>query len=320
MRDPVTGETKPTELEGLLRERGIERVVVVRPRDRLLRQRDGDRRAPARVRDVRADRPVRAGQPQRRRRRAGHRADAARPASTSSADRCVPDRACSSTSSTRPTSCSARITRRGRRCSVATASSCRGVSGLSTSSSSCSARRARRTSGAPRTGSSSRSATTSSRATSRRSACRRDLLDQFPIAEAADRGARDRAVADGRVRGRRRDRRRRRPASPTTRRSSGSSICTPDKDMAQLVATSGSCCGTGAARSCTTTPASWRNGASRRASIPDWLALVGDIVGWLPGPARLGREVGSGRARGTGTSRRSRAAGASGTCRVSAER
>jgi nicotinamidase/pyrazinamidase len=28
MRDPVSGETKPTELEGLLRERGIERVVI----------------------------------------------------------------------------------------------------------------------------------------------------------------------------------------------------------------------------------------------------------------------------------------------------
>ena len=28
MRDPVTGETKPTELDALLRERGIERVVV----------------------------------------------------------------------------------------------------------------------------------------------------------------------------------------------------------------------------------------------------------------------------------------------------
>ena len=28
MRDPVTGETKPTELEGLLRERGIDHVVV----------------------------------------------------------------------------------------------------------------------------------------------------------------------------------------------------------------------------------------------------------------------------------------------------
>ena len=28
MRDPVTGETKPTELEGILRERGIERIVV----------------------------------------------------------------------------------------------------------------------------------------------------------------------------------------------------------------------------------------------------------------------------------------------------
>jgi nicotinamidase/pyrazinamidase len=28
MRDPTNGETKPTELEGLLRERGIERVVI----------------------------------------------------------------------------------------------------------------------------------------------------------------------------------------------------------------------------------------------------------------------------------------------------
>jgi nicotinamidase/pyrazinamidase len=28
MRDPISGETKPTELEGLLRERGIERVVI----------------------------------------------------------------------------------------------------------------------------------------------------------------------------------------------------------------------------------------------------------------------------------------------------
>ncbi|NJD28483.1 MAG: isochorismatase family protein [Chloroflexi bacterium] len=29
MRDPTTGETKPTELEGLLRERGVENVVIV---------------------------------------------------------------------------------------------------------------------------------------------------------------------------------------------------------------------------------------------------------------------------------------------------
>jgi nicotinamidase/pyrazinamidase len=29
MRDPVTGETVPTELEGLLRERGVTHVVVV---------------------------------------------------------------------------------------------------------------------------------------------------------------------------------------------------------------------------------------------------------------------------------------------------
>ena len=56
-------------------------------------------------------------------------------------------------------------------------------------------------------------------------------------------------------------------------------------------ATSGSCSGTGAAASPTTTPGSSRSGACRPTSIPDWLALVGDCVRRLPGPARLGREV-----------------------------
>ena len=51
MRDPVTGETIPTELEGLLRERGDRAGRRVRPRDRLLRQGDGARRGAARLRD-----------------------------------------------------------------------------------------------------------------------------------------------------------------------------------------------------------------------------------------------------------------------------
>ena len=62
-----------------------------------------------------------------------------------------------------------------------------------------------------------------------------ELLAQFPIAEAAIEALGDRPVADGRVRGRRRDRAPRPTGSPPTRASSGSSICTPDKDMAQLV-------------------------------------------------------------------------------------
>ena len=49
------------------------------------------------------------------------------------------------------------------------------------------------------------------------------------------RGARDRPVADGRVRGRRRDRGRRRRASARTERVERILVCTPDKDMAQLV-------------------------------------------------------------------------------------
>ena len=44
MRDPLTGETAKTELDGLLRDAGVEHVVVGRPRDRLLHQRHRARR------------------------------------------------------------------------------------------------------------------------------------------------------------------------------------------------------------------------------------------------------------------------------------
>ena len=59
MRDPVDGETTPTELEGLLRDAGVERVVVDGPRHRLLRQGDGPRRAAPGLRDARPHRCVR---------------------------------------------------------------------------------------------------------------------------------------------------------------------------------------------------------------------------------------------------------------------
>ena len=88
-------------------------------------------------------------------------------------DRGEPDRPCRSTWSTPPTSCSARTTRRGPpvlgRDGTILSAAC---PGCATSSCTCSARRARRTSAARRTGSSSRSGTTSSRATSRPPACR----------------------------------------------------------------------------------------------------------------------------------------------------
>ena len=60
-----------------------------------------------------------------------------------------------------------------------------------------------------------------------------ELLAQFPIAEAASRRWAS-SVADGRVRGRRRHRRRGRPLRRDPRVEK-ILICTPDKDMAQLV-------------------------------------------------------------------------------------
>ena len=60
---------------------------------------------------------------------------------------------------------------------------------------------------------------------------------------------------------------------------------------------SGSCSSTAASGGCSTRPACARSSASAPASIPDWLALVGDSADGFPGPAGLGREVGGGRAR-----------------------
>ena len=141
---------------------------------------------------------------------------------------------CSSTSSTRPTSCSGRISRRARRSSAATGSRCRACPGCATSCCTCSARRARRTSAAPRTGSSSRSATTSIPATSRRPGChpscspssrsprppsRRSGIVLWPMVEFEA----DDAIAAAAVRF---------GADPRVERIL---VCTPDKDMAQLV-------------------------------------------------------------------------------------
>ena len=108
------------------------------------------------------------------------------------------------------------------------------VRAVSTSCSTCCARRARPTSAAPRTGSSSRSATTSTRATSRRPGCR-------PSCSPSSRSPRPRSRRSGSCSGRWSSSR------PTTRsppprprfaedpRVEKILVCTPDKDMAQLV-------------------------------------------------------------------------------------
>ena len=76
MRDPTTGEEKPTELDGLLRERGIEDVVVVGLATDYCVKRHGARRRPPRLSDRDADRRDRRGRPPAGRRRAGARVDA----------------------------------------------------------------------------------------------------------------------------------------------------------------------------------------------------------------------------------------------------
>ena len=184
-----TGETIPTELEGLLRERGIERVVVCGlATDYCVNATALDARRLGFETFVLLD-AVRAGQPRAGRRRSGRstqmQAAGVRPRGrprmrSAERPRAGPPRRRHLRAVPRPLRAAA------RRSSAATASILLGrLRARATSSSTCSARRARRTSAAPRTGSSSRSATTSSRATSRAPACRRDLLDQFPIAEAA---------------------------------------------------------------------------------------------------------------------------------------
>ena len=236
MRDPVDRRDDADRARGLLRDRGIEQVVVCGlATDYCVNATALDASAP-RLRDVR---PATRSRPVDLEPGDGERALEAMTATRASRAVADPDalsrrRSCRSTSSTRPTSCSAPTTRRGRRSSAATASSCPASPGCATSCSTCSARRARRTSAARPTASSSRSATTCSRATSRRPACRRELLAQFPIAEEAIEAlgivlwpmvefeADDAiAAAAGRF-----------AADPAVEQIL---ICTPDKDMAQCV-------------------------------------------------------------------------------------
>ena len=173
-----------------------------------------------------------------------------------------------------------------------------------TSCCTCCARRARRTSAAPRTGSSSRSATTSIPGYKSSAGMPPELLAQFPIAEAAVEALgivlwpmvefeADDAIAAAAVRF---------AEDPRVERIL---VCTPDKDMAQLVARRADrALGPPARPRPTTTPASAPSGACAPTSIPDWLGARRRLVGRLPGPARLGRQVGGrGPRAGTATSR-----------------
>ena len=216
MRDPVTGETTPTELEALLRDArrssasscAASRPTTASTRPRSTRSRLG-------FETFVLDDAIAAGRPRAGRRRAGDRRDDRRrlPALVTAparADRRA-DRRCSSTSSTRPTSCSAPTTRRGRRSSAATASSCRGVSGLCDQ-----LLYLLREEGATHVGCATDRVIESFRndlfpGYKSSAGMPPELLDQFPIAEEAIEALGLVALADGRVRGRRRDRRRRRP-------------------------------------------------------------------------------------------------------------
>ena len=118
-----------------------------------------------------------------------------------------------------------------------------------------------------------------------------ELLRPVPDRGAGDRGARARAVADGRVRGRRRDRRRGRAVRRGPAGRAGPHLHAGQGHGPVRASTSGSSCGTAGATRSTTTPASGRSGASRPRACPDRLALVGDAADGFPGAPRLGRQV-----------------------------
>ena len=168
--------------------------------------------------------------------------------------------------------------------------------------------RARRTSAARRTASSSRSGTTSSRATSRRAGMPPELLDQFPIAEQAIEAlgivlwpmvefeADDAiAAAAGRF-----------AADPAVERIL---ICTPDKDMAQLVDDDRVVLWDRRRQPVLRRRRRPRE-VGRRAGLDPRLAGPRRRLGRrLPGAARLGREVGRRGPRGLRLDRGDPAAG-----------
>ena len=144
-----------------------------------------------------------------------------------------------------------------------------------------------------------------------------------PRCSPSSRSRRRRSRRSGSCSGRRSSSRRttrsapRRPGSPTDPDVERILICTPDKDMAQCVVDDRVVLRDRRRQITYDRAGVLEKWGVEPASIPDWLALVGDSADGFPGPARLGREVGGGgapprTARST-TSRRRRA---SGRCRA----
>ena len=110
-----------------------------------------------------------------------------------------------------------------------------------------------------------------------------ELLAQFPIAEDAIEALGIVLLADGRVRGGRRDRRRCAMVRRRSPASNGSSSARPTRTSPSSSRATASSSSTGGAGSPTTRRASGPSGAFGRRRIPDWLALVGDAADGYPG-------------------------------------
>ena len=188
-----------------------------------------------------------------------------------------------STWSTRPTSCSGRTTRRARRRSAGTGSTCRACPGVIDQM-----LYLLREEGATHVGCATDHVIESFRndmfAGYKSSAgMPPELLAQFPIAEDARRALGPRRLADGRVRGRRRDRRRLPSASRDDPGVEQVIVCTPDKDMAQLVDDERVVLLDRRRRITYDEAGVIAKWGVPPASIPDWLALVGDSSDGYPG-------------------------------------
>ena len=142
--------------------------------------------------------------------------------------------ACSSTSSTRPTSCSGRTSRRARRSSGATASRCRASRGCRPAAlpPPRGGRHARRLRHGPGHRVLPERPLPGLQVVGRDAA---RAARPVPDRRGGRRGARDRPLADGRVRGRRRDRRRRRPVRRRRRGRPRSSSARPTRTWPSCV-------------------------------------------------------------------------------------
>ena len=104
-----------------------------------------------------------------------------------------------------------------------------------------------------------------------------------PDRRGGDRGARARPLADGRVRGRRRDRRGVRPVRRRPGRRAGPRSARPTRTWPSSCATSGSSCCDRRRRITYDEPAVMEKWGVAPTAIPDWLALVGDSSDGYPG-------------------------------------